>query len=42
MKEYLRVVRQVMSQFTKAKVIQLGWGQNRHADSLVTLVSSMT
>jgi len=42
MKEYLQVVRQVMSQFTKAKVIQVARGQNRHADSLVTLASSMT
>ena len=42
MKEYLRLVKQVMSQFTKAKVVQVAWGQNRHADSLATLASSMT
>ena len=42
MKEYLQVVRQVMSQFLKAKVAQVAWGQNRHADSLATLASSMT
>ena len=42
MKEYLQVVRQVMSQFTKAKVIQVARGQNRHANSLATLASSMT
>lgn len=42
MKEYLLVVKQVMSQFTKAKVVQVARGQNRHANSLTTLVSSMT
>ena len=31
-----------MSQFTKAKVIQVARGQNRHADSLTTLASSIT
>ena len=36
------MVRQVMSQFLKAKVVQVAWGQNRHANSLATLVSSMT
>ena len=30
-----------MSQFLKAKVDQVTRGQNRHADSLATLVSSM-
>ena len=42
MKEYLWLVKQVISQFTKAKVVQVAWGQNRHADSLATLASSMT
>ena len=42
MKEYLWVVKQVMSQFTKAKVVQVAWGQNRHADTLAKLASSMT
>ena len=42
MKEYLRVVRQVMSQFIKAKVTQVGRGQNRRANSLATLASLMT
>ena len=42
MNEYLQVVRQVMSQFLKAKVVQVARGQNRHADSLATLASSMT
>ena len=31
MKDYLRVVRQVMSQFLKAKVVQVAREQNRHA-----------
>ena len=31
MKDYLRVVRQVMSQFLKAKVVQVARKQNRHA-----------
>ena len=41
-KEYLWLVKQVMSQFTKAKVVQVARGQNRHADSLATLASSVT
>ena len=39
MMEYLWVVRQVMNQFLKAKVIQVARGQNRHANSLATLAS---
>ena len=42
MMEYLWVVRQVMNQFLKAKVIQVAKGQNRHANSLATLASSLT
>ena len=42
MKEYLRVVKQVMGKFCTAKVVQVARGQNRHADSLATLVSAMT
>ena len=42
MKEYLQMVRQVMSRFLKAKVLQVAWGQNRHAGSLATLASSIT
>ena len=42
MMEYLWVVRQVMNQFLKAKVIQMAKGQNRHANSLAILVSSLT
>ena len=41
MKEYLRVVKQIMSKFFKAKVVKVARGQNRHADSLATLASSM-
>ena len=42
MMEYLRLVRQVMNQFLKAKVVQVAKGQNRHVDSLATLASSLT
>ena len=42
MRKYLKVVRQVMNQFSKANVIQVARGQNRHADSLATLASSLT
>ena len=31
-----------MNKFYTAKVAQVGWAQNRHADSLATLASSMT
>jgi len=36
------VVRQVISQFLQAEVIQVAQRQNRHADSLATLALSMT
>ena len=42
MKEYLRVVKQVLSWFLKAKVVWVARGQNKHVDSLATLASSMT
>ena len=42
MKEYLRVVKQMVSRFLKAKVVHMALGQNRHAYSLATLASSMT
>ena len=42
MKKYLRVVKQVMDKFSKAKVVQVTRGQNRHADSLATLALAMT
>lgn len=42
MMEYLRLVKQIMNRFFKAKVVQVARGQNRHADSLATLASSLT
>ena len=42
MMEYMWLVRQVMNQFLKAKVVQVARGQNRHTDSLATLASSLT
>ena len=41
MKAYLQAVRQIMDKFGTAKVAQVGQAQNRHADSLATLASSM-
>ena len=34
--DYLRLVKQTMSLFQQVKLIQIAWGQNRHADSLAT------
>ena len=42
MKQYLQVVKQVMNKFRTANVAQIPRGQNRHADSLATLASSIT
>jgi len=42
MKEYLQVVKQVMSKFCTEKLAQVARGQNKHADSLATLASLMT
>ena len=42
MKEYLKVVKQVMGKFSMVNVTQVTWGRNRHADSLATLASAMT
>lgn len=42
MKEYLRVVKQVMDKFCIAKVVQVARGQNKHTNSLATLASAMT
>ena len=42
MKEYLRVVKQVMGKSCTAKVVQVAWRQNRHANSLATLASAVT
>lgn len=39
---YLRLVKQTMSQFQRVKVIQIARGQNQHADSLATFASSLT
>ena len=41
MKEYLQVVKQVMSKFCTTKLAQVARGQNRHVDSLATLASLM-
>ncbi|XP_075653974.1 uncharacterized protein LOC142624325 [Castanea sativa] len=37
--EYLRLVKQMMSNFVTVKIEHIAQGQNRHADSLVTLAS---
>ena len=42
MKEYLKVVKQVMGKFCTAKVTLIARGRNRHADSLATLASAIT
>jgi len=42
MMEYLRLVKQTINQFRKVKVVSTTRGQNRHADSLVTLASYLT
>ena len=42
MKEYLRVVKQIMGKFCTTNATQVAWGRNRHADSLATLASAMT
>ena len=42
MKAYLQAVKEIMNKFGTAKVAQVGRAQNRHADSLATLASSMT
>ena len=41
MKAYLQAVKQIMNKFSTVKVAQVGRAQNRHADSLATLASSM-
>ncbi|XP_075664668.1 uncharacterized protein LOC142634253 [Castanea sativa] len=40
--DYLRLVKQTMSLFQKVKLIQIARGQNRHANSLAILASSLT
>ena len=41
MKEYLRVVKQIIGKFYMANVTQVTREKNRHADSLATLASEM-
>ena len=41
MKAYLDLVKQVIDNFCTVKVIQVARAQNRHADSLATLASSI-
>ena len=40
--DYLWLVKQIINQFQKVKVVQIARGQNRHVDSLATLASSLT
>lgn len=42
MKAYLNAAKQIISRFGTVKVAQVGWAQNRHADSLAMLASSAT
>lgn len=39
---YLRLVKQTMSWSQKVSLIQIAWGQSRHADSFSTLASLLT
>lgn len=39
--DYLQLVKQTMKQFQEVKVVQIARGQNRHANSLATLVLSL-
>ena len=38
---YLKLVKQTMSKFQKTRLVQISQGQNKHADSLATLESSL-
>ena len=42
MMEYLQLVKWAMDCFLSVRVVQMARGQNRHADSLATLASSLT
>ena len=42
MKEYLKVVKQIMAKFSTTSVTQVARGRNRHPDSLATLALAMT
>ena len=39
--DYLKLVKQMMSKFQKMRLVQIFQGQNRYADSLATLASSL-
>lgn len=39
--DYLQLVKQTIKQFQEVKVVQIARGQNRHANPLATLVSSL-
>lgn len=41
MVDYLKLVKQMMSKFQKMKLVKISEGQNKHADSLATLASSL-
>ena len=41
MKAYLQAIKRIISKFCTVKVAQVGRAQNKHADSLTTLASSM-
>ena len=42
MKAYLQAIKKIMNKFCTVKVAQVCRAQNRHADSLTTLASTMT
>lgn len=39
--DYLKLVKQMVSKFQKIKIVQIIRGQNKHADSLATLASTL-
>lgn len=42
MVNYLKLVKKMMGKLQKIRLVQISQGQNRHADSLATLASSLT
>ena len=42
MKEYLKVIKQIMAKFSTMSVTQVARRKNKHADSLATLALAMT
>ena len=40
--DYLKFVKKMMSKFWKMRLVRISQGQNRHANSLATLASSLT